>query len=80
MDHIFFLNHTKKKKKKSKKQDLPTVAVILKLSLVQLHGQIWSLEVQCHHLTASIPKDLKQLTFHPVLNQYCLFMTQLFSV
>lgn len=36
----------------------PASTVVLKLSLVELHGEVGSLEVQCYHLATSIPKDL----------------------
>ena len=40
--------------------NLPTVAIVFKLALVQLHSEIWCLEIQRDHLTASVPEDLKQ--------------------
>ena len=40
-------------------QALPAVSVVLKLSLVQLHSQVWRLEVQGNHLATGIPEDLK---------------------
>ena len=39
----------------------PTASIVLKLALVELHGQIWGLEVECHHLTAGIPKYLRHV-------------------
>jgi len=39
--------------------NIPTVAVVFKLALVQLHSKIRSLKIQCNHLTASIPKNLQ---------------------
>jgi len=41
-------------------RNIPTVAVVFKLALVQLHSKIWSLKIECNHLTASIPKNLQQ--------------------
>lgn len=39
-------------------QQITAVAVVLELALIQLEGQIRSLEVQRHQLTAGIPESL----------------------
>lgn len=40
-------------------QQVPTVTIVFKFPLIQLHGQVRCLEVQWHHLAASIPEHLK---------------------
>lgn len=41
--------------------NIPTVAVIFKFSLIQLHCQVWGLKVESHHLTAGVPEYLRHV-------------------
>ena len=36
----------------------PTASIVFKLSLVELHADVRWLEIECDHLTSSIPEDL----------------------
>jgi hypothetical protein len=42
-------------------QQVTTVAVVFKFTLVQLHGQVGRLKIERHHLTAGIPEDLRHV-------------------
>lgn len=39
-------------------QEVATVAIVLEFALVQLHGKVWSLEVQRYHLASRVPEHL----------------------
>ena len=48
-------------------KNLPTIPIIFKFSLIELHVQVWRLEVKSHHLAAGVPKYLRHIVtgIHP---------------
>lgn len=40
-------------------RNLPTAAVIFEFALVELHRQVWRLEIERDHLTTGVPEYLK---------------------